>query len=213
MIGHPHDDLEAFALGSLDEAAALRVLSHADACPTCAVLLADAMNAVAALEPPGERRVARALSIDGPSTGSSAADQNMMASLPRWGFGLAAAAVIAALLIWNLDLRTNMPTVPIASLVHSHFIHHVLHGTTGNAKVIQALDGSWLYVLGDGLKPHAGYRLWENERGSSHEAGSFQTDGQGRATAYFEQPPVTISGFVVAPLGADPRSADALRWP
>jgi len=49
MTQHPYDDIDAFALGSVDDATARALLDHADACPTCAVLLADAMAGVGAL--------------------------------------------------------------------------------------------------------------------------------------------------------------------
>ena len=224
MIGHPYDEIESFALGDLDQTVAARVLDHADACPQCAVLLAEAMAGTAALASgEGERalpadlgrRIAAAATS---STSTLARARSRRPNLAYFAAGLAAAAAVV-MGIWNLDLRSGAPSVPIALLVHSHFQHHELRRAagasgTGSAKVIQAIDGAWVYVVADGLAPRAGYELWELRDGSPARAGEFVTDDLGRAARYWEQSPGPIRKFIVARQGLDPNAdTGALRWP
>jgi hypothetical protein len=211
---HPYDDIEAFALGGLEPERQRVVLDHADVCPTCAVLLADAMtgmSALAQLEEPREisRRVPAIVDV-----------RQLRArriSPSAWLAGAAAAACLA-LLLWNVQLRNEAIGVPapppIAALVHSHFIHHPLTGPAGDAKVVQAVDGRWVYVLADGLTPRSRYALWATRSGDTVKVGEFFTDGGGLAAQYFEQTPGTIDGYAVT--GADQTPAKdsrALRWP
>jgi hypothetical protein len=213
MIAHPHDEIEAFALGGLDEVAARRVLTHADQCPSCAVLLAEAMSVAHALEPSGERALTKQIQL-----GDRAAARGILASSSggqrRWMLQIAALAATVLILVWSVDLIRNMRsttfTVPVASLVHSHFTHHALHGASGSAKVIQSLDGRWLYLLADGLAPKARYELVETINGTDRELGQFATTDSGQATAYWEQAPARIEAFRVTPVAA---SAPSLRWP
>ena len=201
MTTHPYDDIEAFALGGLDADAGARLLEHADQCPTCAVLLAEAMRAAAALEPPGERNlVARIFS-------------RQPRRIAPWIGSFVAAAALIALAMWNVDLRSKIFPVPIASLVHSHFQHHELHGVAGSAKVIQALDGSWLYLVGDELAPRSTYYLWEVVGGKEREVGPFETNSGGQAAAYFESSPAKIQALVVSSTPGEPSNGGDLRWP
>ena len=214
MTTHPHDDMEAFALGALDQATALRVLEHADRCPTCAVLLADALSAACALEPTGERPLSKPLNLASiPAPGI--APLHVRASWRQWSAGLVATAAVIALFIWNLDLRSNSFTVPIAALVHSHFEHHALHGAAaaGNAKIIQALDGSWLYLIADGLAPKTRYRLLETSAGRQSSVGEVVTNAAGRATGYWEQSPTKIQALAVKPESAESGQRADLIWP
>jgi hypothetical protein len=214
MTTHPHDDIEAFALGALDEVSAQRVLAHANACPTCAVLLAEAMHTASALDPSGERAlkaeidVAQLLPIVGHSRETGW-------KLARWALPAALAAAVVALLVWNLNLsmRSNQLIVPVASLVHSHFEHHALRGAVGNAKVLQALDGSWLYLVADGLTPRGDYQLWEKSASTMHLVGTFTANAGGVATAYWAQKPQKVTGFVLARSAGEANSGAGLRWP
>jgi hypothetical protein len=216
---HPYDDIEAFALGDLDLARQRTVLDHADACHTCAVLLADAMtgmSALAQLEEPSE------LTRPVPAVGS--VSQLSVRQLPTrrfapsvWFAGAAAAACLA-LLLWNVQLREEAIGVPapppIAALVHSHFIHHPLTGPAGDAKVIQAVDGRWVYVVADGLTPRSRYALWEKRGSDTVKVGDFSTDGGGLAAQYFEQAPAKIDGYAVTAADQTPaQDPRALRWP
>ncbi len=214
MTAHPHDDIEAFALGALDELSAQRVLAHADTCPTCAVLLAEAMHTTEALEPRGERALKTEIDIANVAqAGSNSVKPQRKPS--RWVVPAALAAAVVALLAWNLNLslRSSQLVVPVASLVHSHFEHHALRGAVGSAKVLQALDGSWLYLVADGLTPRSRYQLWEKSEGTTHEVGTFTTNAGGVATAYWSQKPQKVTSFVVARSADEATSGGGLRWP
>ena len=215
---HPYDDIEAFALGDLDSDRQRAVLDHADGCPTCAVLLADAMTGISALvqveEPREVTRPVPAVSDTRLSTVRQLPSRRVAPS--AWFAGLAAAACLA-LLLWNVQLRNEAIGVPgalpVAALVHSHFIHHPLNGPAGSAKVLQAVDGHWVYVVADGLTPHARYDLWETRGGSTAKVGEFSAGGAGTAAQYFEQAPGTIDGFAVTMAGKPAQDSSALRWP
>jgi hypothetical protein len=203
MNVHPYEDIEAFAMGALEPGGSQRLLEHADSCPTCAVLLAEAMNSVAGLEPPGNRPLLRQ---------NVAARVYSRPRVVRWAAGVAALAAVIALAVWNYQLQSNRLEVPIAMLVHSHFAHHALRGSPGSAKVIQALDGSWLYLVGDQLKPQSKYYLWESVGGKEREVGQFSTNLRGQAAAYWQQPTAKIEAFVVS-TSQQPGAGVELRWP
>ena len=201
MSDHPYDRLESLAFGdlSVDEQASL--LAHADACPVCAAMLADAMRGVAAM--------ARA---DGERGGSEGFDR-VLGALGRapaqrptalaWFAGISAAAAVL-LALWDAALLRTVPAVPIAAMVHSHFTHHPLTGPGGAAKMLQSLDGSWVYVIADGLTPGASYEFDVN--GSS--MGQLRSDARGQASAYYTRPPGAIrSARLFGASGSD------LRWP
>lgn len=207
MNTHPYDEIEAFALGALEIGEGSRVLEHAESCPTCGILLAEAMRTVAALEPSYERalistRVGKRAYLRPPSRTYA------------WVASVAAAAAIA-LFAWNLELRSHTLALPIASLVHSHFEHHALRGVpgAGSAKVIQALDGSWLYLVADGLRPNTQYVLADTVAGGEHDVGSFHSNATGQAAAYWSQPPAKIQGFSIRPKGQSQAPGAGLRWP
>ncbi len=169
MIDHPVDALESCALGDLEPAQADAVFAHADGCPSCAAMLAVAMQGVNALaaadgERAGVARVAR-----------------VPRGRPTWGLLGVTAAAALALAVWNVDLRANDHPAPVDVLVHSHFTHHPLVGHGGAAKLILALDGSWLYVVADGLRPWSVYTL----KVDGTMVGSLRADAAGTATAYF----------------------------
>jgi hypothetical protein len=218
---HPYDDIDAFALGDLDLARQRAVLDHADACTTCAVLVADAMtgmSALAQLEEPSEltRRVPAIADV----SRLSVRQMPTRRFAPSVWFAAAAAAACLALLLWNVQLRQEAIGVPapppIAALVHSHFIHHPLTGpaAAGNAKVIQAVDGHWVYVVADGLTPRSRYALWEKRGGDTVKVGEFSTDAGGLVAQYFEQAPAKIDGYSLTAADQTPaQDSRALRWP
>lgn len=225
MMTHPYDDIEAYALGSLEPEQAQRVIEHADSCPTCAVLMADAMATVhAMLGPQTDRPLdqARVLQrLPKPqlfrASGRAESRTRRSAALP-WTLATAALAACLGLLLWNAQLGSRTITVPIASLVHSHFTHHALRaaaaGVPGSAKVIQAVNGQWLYVVADGLKPRTTYELSEIVGGQQRAVGKFSSNDRGDAAAYWEQEPKKIDGFAIAPASdAAKISKDELRWP
>jgi hypothetical protein len=211
---HPYDDLETFALGGLESDRQRAVLDHADGCPTCAVLLADAMNGVGAL---AELEQPLAVTRSAPGVGVVRSLRPARSAPLAWLAGAAAAACLA-LLLWNVQLRNEAigapHAPPIGALVHSHFIHHPLTGPVGTAKVIQAVDGHWIYVLADGLTPNARYDLWETRHGGTIKVGDFVTDRAGMAAQYFEQAPGAIEGYAVASSDKTPtQDPQTLHWP
>jgi hypothetical protein len=213
MMAHPHDEIEAYAVGGLDEVAARRVLAHADQCPSCAVLLAEAMSVAHALEPRDERALNKKIRL-GDHAHVRGVFGGPWLGEPRWMFQVAVVAATVLMLVWSVSLIRNMRsttfTVPVASLVHSHFTHHALHGSSGSAKVIQSLDGRWLYLLADGLAPKARYDLVETINGADREVGQFATTDEGQATAYWEQASARIEALRVTPVAGP---APSLRWP
>jgi hypothetical protein len=96
-----------------------------------------------------------------------------------------------------------MPEVPIAALVHSHFVHHSLAGTGGSAKVILAVDGSWVYLVADGLVPGSRHVLSVNDT----PVGAVNADGSGRASAYWPLQPGKVGAASLA--GSD---GSVLQW-
>ncbi len=219
MITHPYEDIEAYALGSLDQEQAQRVLEHADGCPTCAVLMADAMAAVQRMmgsQPerplPAAGMMQRMLRPELFHATPGAYSRAPGIPLLSWSVAAAALAACFALLFSNAQLRSNAQQVPIASLVHSHFTHHALRGGAGNAKVIQATDGRWLYVVADGLMPHTSYALSEIAAGRPRVVGNFLSTNSGTATAYWEQSPARIDSLVIAPVQNISQNG-TLRWP
>jgi anti-sigma factor RsiW len=218
MNDHPYDDISAFALGSLDEEAQRRLLDHADSCPTCAVLVAESMTGVGALAELEEpRAMTRPLARPDSAAASQQAVTQLRPSRPRFtAFGgwVAAAALAASmlLLLVNLNALRQTPPVPVAALVHTHFTHHQLAGTQGAAKVLQAADGQWIYLLADGLAPGARYDVYVWSGDTKGRLGTFAADGQGRAAEFYATAGL-LHTVVIVPKGKAPSDPDALHWP
>lgn len=194
MTDHPIDAIEAYALGDLPSAEAGALLAHADACPVCAPLLGEAMAGVAALG-----------ALDGDRAARGGQPKRAARRAPRAGWYAAGAATAAALVlgVWNVQLHEAAPLVPVDALVHSHFTHHPLVGEGGDVKVLSALDGSWIYAVGDGLRPHATYALSID----GTFVGDARADGGGDITAYFTRPKSAIRSESLTGPGC------ALHWP
>ncbi len=211
MTRHPYDDIESFVLGELEPDRADVVLDHADGCATCAVLLAEAVRGSAALANPLAERSGSASLRSIPSASAMTRAWPIIASL--------AAAACLALVVWNIDLRSNtsaLAPTPVAALVHSHFVHHPLVSASGkeSAKAIVAADGSWVYVVADQLTPELTYAVWLTEGGRSTRLGAFAADSVGEGSAFFKTPKSKLQAIAVAPDGEDPAaSSSALRWP
>lgn len=188
MIEHPTGLLQSYALGELDRDQARAVMDHADTCAECAAELADAMRGVAAL----------ASAVDTPA---AHAHDSMRVRDSRWLVGLLAAAVLL-LGLWNIQLESTAASVPVEALVHSHFAHHALAGRGGQAKIIQALDGSWVYVVATGLHPLRAYDVLVNET----PIGSIRADLTGNATGFWRRPAEKIASAALT--GTD----CSLRW-
>ena len=190
MTSHPIDELVACALGDLDTDTARAVLTHADGCPACAAVLAEAMTGVAALS-----------EADGERTSATPLRRPMRRNGTAW-FAAASAAAAVLLLGWNLDLRSEGTPPPIDALVHSHFTHHALAGAGGSGKLVQALDGSWVYVIADGLQPFRSYTLEVD----GEDVGAVRADIAGRASGYWQRTRGSITSATLSGAGTD------LRW-
>jgi hypothetical protein len=188
MIEHPTGRLQSLALGELDRDEARAVMEHADACAECSAELADAMRGVAALAMVADARMKPVPNV------------TRIHDL-RWLAGLLAAALLV-LGIWNIQLETTAASVPVDALVHSHFAHHALSGSGGQAKLIQALDGSWVYIVATGLHPLRAYEVRVDET----TIGSIRADLTGNATGFWRRPAGKITSAALA--GPD----SSLRW-
>ncbi|HEY7994870.1 MAG TPA: hypothetical protein VID24_11705 [Candidatus Eremiobacteraceae bacterium] len=189
MIEHPTGLLQSLALGELDRDEAFAVMQHADSCAECAGELADAMRGVAALASAAGAELL-------PSAKTAVRQRDS-----RWLVGsLAAAALLLG--VWNVQLETTSASVPVDALVHSHFAHHALTGTGGQAKLIQALDGSWVYIVATGLRPLRAYDVLVD----GTKIGSLRADLTGNATGYWRRQAGKIASAALA--GQD----SMLRW-
>ncbi|HYK53671.1 MAG TPA: zf-HC2 domain-containing protein [Candidatus Eremiobacteraceae bacterium] len=193
MTEHPTSLLQSLALGELDRDEARAVMEHADACDECAAMLADAMRGVAVL--------ASATDTPVTTTPVSSTSKTVRGRDSRWLVGLLAAAALL-LGLWNIQLETTAASVPVEALVHSHFAHHALSGSGGQAKLIQALDGSWVYVVATGLHPLRAYDVQVNET----TIGSIRADLTGNGTGFWRRPAGKITSAALA--GPD----SSLRW-
>lgn len=217
---HPLDDIHTFGLGELSPESAASLMDHADRCPTCAVLVAEAMQGVGALASDAPSRESgeplRAHAAAGPVTPAKRTSRRNL----LWpGIAGLATAASLSLFAWNLQLRAGHSALappPVASLVHSHFVHHPLTGAggAGSAKAIVAADGSWVFVVADQLAPENQFDVWETRGGKQVKLGSLSSDDAGEGTAYFAIPAAKAEGFALVPSGADPATDSmALRWP
>lgn len=219
MTAHPYEDLEALALGALDEETSRQVLAHANHCPSCAAVLGQAMRTVAVLEPTGSLDLAGRVVLPTVVPLRPALFERAAKIWRTLALAGAAAACIA--ILWSVNaVRLARSTtavelaVPIASLVHSHFLHHALHGPVGDAKVIQALDGSWIYLVADGLPPNTQYQLLEVAQDQPVHIGEGVTDASGQIAAFWKQPPHHINRFVLNVAAANLFTpSSSLQWP
>lgn len=215
---HSFDDIQAFGLGELAPERAQALLDHADQCQTCAVLVAETMQGVAALESDTpEREGATPLQTAASPAPASILKSGRSRSWPALA-GLATAACLG-LFAWNMQLRSAVsplsPT-PVQALVHSHFTHHPLSGApgAGNAKAIYAADGSWVFIVADQLAAENQFDVWEKRDGRQVRLGSFTSDYSGEGTAYFKLPAAKPEGFDVVAAGHDPAAdLSSLHWP
>lgn len=217
---HPFDNIHSYSLGELSPESAHALLDHADQCPTCAVLVAEAMQGVAALasDAPTRTSAEPLRAAAGPLPVAAAKRKPGRGLLWPGVAGLATAACLG-LFAWNLQLRSDLSPLaplPVSSLVHSHFVHHPLTGAggAGSAKAIVAADGSWVFVVADQLAPENQFDVWETRGGTRVKLGSLTSDDAGEGTAYFKVPAAKAEGFALVQAGADPATDSmALRWP
>ena len=216
---HPQEDIHMYGLGGLEPADAQAVLDHADQCPTCAVLVAEAMRGVAALETDAPPR-ASAEPLRTAAVVPSAAARFKASGGRVWpAVASLATAACLGLFAWNMQLRSAVPPLaptPVVALVHSHFVHHPLVGApgAGYAKAIVAADGSWVFIVADQLAAENQFDVWEKRDGQQVQVGSFTADYVGEGTAYIKLPAAKPEGFAVVASGHDPSTdLSSLRWP
>jgi len=215
---HSFDDIQAYGLGELAPERAQALLDHADQCQTCAVLVAEAVRGVAALESdtPARESAAPLLTVAAP-TSAAILKSGRSRTWPAL-FGLATAACLG-LFAWNMQLRSAvspLPPTPVQALVHSHFTHHPLTGApgAGNAKAIYAADGSLVFIVADQLAAENQFDVWEKRDGHNIRLGTFTSDYSGEGTAYFKLPAAKPEGFDVVAAGHDPGAdLSSLHWP
>lgn len=152
MNVHIGENAELYAAGLLDDPDARQLETHVRTCEPCAQLLADAGEAVAAIEsartalsPPS--RLGRRLHE---STRSHAAQH-------RWTFGLAAAAALAIALIptWVAVDRTreiaamNADEQALARIARAPSVQRAAFMAGGHAmgNVLYGKRGDWYYVV------------------------------------------------------------------
>jgi anti-sigma factor RsiW len=146
---HQHiseEDASLYALGSLEPHLVQAFDREAFECDECAHRLADAAAALEriALEDLRLGHAPRRLRL-----GLRRARPDRMIAI----CALAAALIVAVLAGWrmaSLERSVAQNDVAFATIVHSHFAHAQFTPTTPaapSAKVLYALDGSWLYVI------------------------------------------------------------------
>jgi len=203
---HVIDDVAAYALGSLDPAEHGRVDAHVAICASCARRLAEYRAVVGALPlaltpvaPPTElwdaiRGDARRVRSDRPVWKRMAALRLRPA---RW---LAAAAVAALLLTWNVWLQTELtryaqgPQVEKLARRPARLV--ILRGAAqpqASARIFAAIDGQSGHMAITGLPvlPHGRvYELWFVPKAASpaRTAATFNVDADGRAWVVIKVP-------------------------
>jgi anti-sigma factor RsiW len=141
---HVDEDLELYALGVLSDEERARVEAHVAACSQCSARLGDAEAVVAKLAlayPPSTVAPLRLARIASPWIAAAAA------------FVLAVGITLAALLqTHRLQAQVGADDAVLATIATSHFNHAEFSKTAAGApaaKVLNARDGAWLYVIVD----------------------------------------------------------------
>jgi hypothetical protein len=155
MNDHLEDDAELYAIGALGAEDAARAERHLASCVACASRVSQAQFVSVSL--------AASLPSTRPSSGlarriadSAAASKREALPARRDLRLLATAAAFALALIgfavttFALKDRVATDDLAIATLVHGHFKHVTLESLGSpalDAKVLYAVDGSWVYVI------------------------------------------------------------------
>jgi anti-sigma-K factor RskA len=204
---HVVDDLAAYALGSLETGEHARVDAHLAACASCAshlaeyrVLVGVLPLALAPVEPPPDlwdaiRSDARRRR-NRPSAWRRMAAGRGWFRATRW---VAAAAVAAGLVTWNVQLQSELtryaqgPQVEKLARRPARLV--ILSGAArpqASARVFAAVDGQSGHMAITGLPPlSAGrvYQLWFLPKaGPALMAATFTVDTEGRAWVVIKVP-------------------------
>jgi anti-sigma factor RsiW len=179
---HVGDNIEAYALGVLDDTERAAVDAHIAGCDECLQLVGRAEETVASLTAalPRLRPPAGLGARLTHSAGISASEGPVRPSLLRLrAFAPLATAAALALalggtLVQNQHMRGELTQedAALTHVVHAHFLHVTMtpgSGETVSAKVIFARDGSWIYVLAD--RPPEGVHVVATVAGVERDLG------------------------------------------
>ncbi len=200
MIEHVADDqVEAYALGALEDAERSAVDEHIAACDACLRRVGEAEETVASLaldlprtEPSAAlgERLARSLATtrQGDAPGAVVPSRGIVPLRRRRSYvwlaplGAAAALVfaLAGSFVQDAHLRGELADNDraLTQVVHSHFNHVTMTpapGSGASAKVLFARDGSWIYVVADHLP--AGTHAFATIAGSERDLGALAPQG------------------------------------
>ena len=174
-------DLAVLAMGALDQADSLALLSHVEGCPRCTANLAELRTTVAALDmadpdlldpvtaPPAglDARVLAAVDRE-------ANRRQRAVRITRWSVAAAAAVLMLAGLGWVISSRGGAPgeegtTVEFASITASE------PQVSGTATVTGRAWGTEVILVVGGTEPGTVYRVWlADGSGQRIPAGTFQ---------------------------------------
>jgi anti-sigma factor RsiW len=163
---HVADQVEPYALGTLDEAERAAVDAHIAGCDACLRLVGRAEETVASLtstlprlRPPAGLG-ARLMNSAGVATGQGPARTSLLRFRAFAPLATAAALALAlgGTLVQNQSMRGELAQEngALTHVVHAHFLHVTMtpgRGEAVAAKVLFARDGSWIYVLADRPPP------------------------------------------------------------
>jgi anti-sigma factor RsiW len=202
--GHVNDEVEAYALGWLDESERAAVDAHLAVCDACLRLAGQAEETVASLSAalPQSRpsqalgmrlSVSRATGVRTTPAWFSAARMRALAPLAT------AATLLLALggtLVSNQEMRGELARgdVAMTHVVHSHFLHVAMTPAQGEsvaAKVLFARDGSWLLVAAD--RPAAGFHVIVSENGLDRDLGPLELTGNEATLTTAAEKPSAVS--------------------
>ena len=149
---HPDEDLELYAIGSLDEVSAARIEAHARSCISCHKRLAQAQSAAAALATPATMH-------DPPESLRGRILASAIREKPRHNIAPAWTALAAGVLIgvgvtlplnWATRSSINRNDAALSTLVASHFSHAAFRPIAANAppaKLLYGRHGEWIFAI------------------------------------------------------------------
>jgi Anti-sigma-K factor rskA, C-terminal len=174
-------DLALLAMGALDEAESLDLLSHVEGCPRCATTLAELRSTVSALD------MADPDLLDAETAPPAGLDARVLAAvdreanrhhlalrITRWAVAAAAAVLMLAGVGWVISSRGAQPgedgtTVAFASVAGSE------PDVSGTATVTGRAWGTEVNLVIEGTDPGTVYRVWlADGSGQRTSAGTFR---------------------------------------
>ena len=185
---HVQDQVEAYALGALEDSERAAVDAHIAGCDACLQLVGRAEETVASLTAtlPSLRPPAGLGARLTNSAGISGEERPMRSPLLRFrAFAPLATAAALALalggtLVQNQSMRGELTQEngALTHVVHAHFLHVTMTPGPGEAvaaKILFARDGSWIYVLAD--RPPEGVHVVVTVGGVERDLGPLVSQG------------------------------------